>query len=128
MILLLISAVLIVISVQIFAFSYSYQGLNKAIINMPIAILFQDVETTLGGASVKVSDAKNHILNYYEKSLPRYCKNYETLFYCYNSEDGSMCLSEYCDGLEVTVNATLNLNYTYHRVMFYELRRGVING
>ena len=63
--------------------------------------------------------------NYYDKMLPRYCKNYEVSYYFYNKEDESMCTSNYCNSIEVSVTAYLNLNYTYNRVMFYELKKGV---
>ena len=61
-------------------------------------------------------------LSYYNNIIPRYSKNYTVDFYYYNLTDQSMCLTNNCDGVEITINCKLNLTYDYHRVMFYELK------
>lgn len=128
MILVMFSAVLTVFSTIFFSFSYSIRGLNKAIICTPIELLFSDMEIRQSKAQLTTSLVKQHLLNYYEKALPKYCKNYSVDFYFYNPINDSMCISDYCDAVDVEIIATLNYSYIYHRVMYYEIRKGVSNG
>ncbi len=124
----LISAVLLVISISFFTFSYSMQGLNKSIINTPVELLYDDVNFMSENPKIVRAGVKVKLENYYKETLPKYCKDYSTQYYFYNSNDESLCTSNFCDGVEVTIDASLSLGYKYHRVMYYELRRGVHNG
>ena len=61
------------------------------------------------------------VRSYYENVIPKYSKDYSINFYYYNSNNESMCLTDECDGVEITINCKLNITYEYQRVMFYEM-------
>lgn len=128
MIIALISGVLLIISVAMFSFTFSYQGLNKAVIFTPIELFYEDITYTDEGAIFDRNVIKEKLQNYYQKMLPRYCKSYTDQYYFYNIEDESLCTTNNCGGVEITIDAILNLDYRYHRVMFYELTKGDSNG
>ena len=67
-------------------------------------------------------ELQNALLSYYDKSLTRYVKEYNVGFYYYNISDGSMCLEDKCNAVEVSVNCKLILSYDYKRVMYYQLK------
>ena len=74
MILLFLSAILLVFSAQIFALNFSIQGLNRAIINTPIELMYRTVY--IGSSDVQFDSKKFEIelLKYYDQTLSRYSK------------------------------------------------------
>lgn len=122
MILMLISPLIGLVSLQYFALNYSIQGLNRAIIYTPIEIMYKGLITLGDKPLISRDDFEYIVLSYYNNIIPRYSKNYTVDFYYYNLTDQSMCLTNNCDGVEITINCKLNLTYDYHRVMFYELK------
>ena len=65
--------------------------------------------------------------DYYELSVGKYTNDYDIDYYFYNKEDDSMCVDSYCNAVEITVTARLELGYEYKRIMFYELE-GLVYG
>lgn len=122
MILMLISPLIGLVSLQYFALNYSIQGLNRAIIYTPIEIMYKGLITLGDKPLISRDDFEYIVLSYYNNIIPRYSKNYTVDFYYYNLTDQSMCLTNNCEGVEITINCKLNLTYDYHRVMFYELK------
>ena len=122
MILILISPLIGLVSLQYFALNYSIQGLNRAILYTPIEIMYKGLITLGDKPLISRDDFEYIVLSYYNNIIPRYSKNYTVDFYYYNLTDQSMCLTNNCDGVEITINCKLNLTYDYHRVMFYELK------
>ena len=108
-------------SFQFFTLDYSIQGLNRAIIYTPIELMMMDVSSGGDGVKFTSDDIEEHLIEYYDKTLTKYVKDYTIDFYFYNREDESICTSTYCDGVEITIDAKLLLTYNFHRVMFYEL-------
>jgi hypothetical protein len=122
MILLLLSGILVVFSGLLFSLSFSIQGLNRAIINTPIEMMYRTVAFDNSEMKFEKEKFEENIMSYYDSTIVRYSKSYEVDFYYYELEDGSMCLSDYCSGVEITVNCKLMMDYTFRRVMYYELR------
>lgn len=122
MILILISPLIGLVSLQYFALNYSIQGLNRAIIFTPIEIMYKGVISYGDKPLISRDDFEYIVLSYYDKIIPRYSKDYTVEFYYYNLSDQSMCLTDNCEGIEITINCKLNLTYDYHRVMFYEIK------
>ena len=121
MIYIFIAAVFAMFSFQFFTLNFSIQGLNRAIIYTPIELMMMDVSNNDSHVSFTTSDIESHLIEYYDKTLTRYVKDYDIEFYFYNRDDESICTSTYCDGVEITIDAKILLTYNYHRVMFYEL-------
>lgn len=121
MIYIFLAAVFAMFSFQFFTLNFSIQGLNRAIIYTPIELMMMDVSSDGHKVSFTTDDIESHLVEYYDKTLSRYVKDYDISFYFYNRDDESICTSNYCDGVEITIDAKLMLTYNYHRVMFYEL-------
>ena len=122
MIILFISVIFGVYSLQFFVLNYSIQGLNRAIVFTPIEMMYKSVSAYSETPDFNRKDFEYIIMRYYDHIIPRYSKDYEVDFYYYNLQDGSMCLTDTCKGVEITVNCKLNVTYQYHRVMYYELK------
>ena len=121
MILLMISALIGLISLQYFSLNYSIQGLNRAIVFTPIELMYKSVTVYGENPLFNKDDFEDLVLSYYSHIIPRYSNDYNVEFYYYNIDDDSMCLLDTCDGVEITINCKLNFTYEYHRVMFYEM-------
>lgn len=122
MIVLLISMLIGVVSLQYFTLNYSIQGLNRAILYTPIELMYKSITTADDNPQFDRADFEYVVLDYYSRIIPRYSKHYIVDFYYYDLLDESMCLTNNCNGVEITIDCKLNVTYTYHRVMFYELR------
>lgn len=122
MILMLISPLIGLVSLQYFALNFSIQGLNRAILYTPIEIMYKGVMSLGDKPLISRDDFEYIVMSYYDHIIPRYSKNYTVDFYYYNLNDQSMCLTDSCEGVEITINCKLNITYDYHRVMYYELK------
>ena len=122
MILMLLSAIIGAVSLQYFALNYSIQGLNRAILFTPIELMYKGVMNLGDKPSISRDDFEYIVLSYYDNIIPRYSKDYEVSFYYYNLDDQSMCLTDTCDAVEITIDCKLNITYEYHRVMYYEMK------
>ena len=123
MILMFLSAFLLIFSAQFFSINYSIQGLERAIINAPIELFMSVIEVKDDQIIYNKENLENSFLSYYSKSISRYSKKYSVEFYYYNIEDGSMCITENCNAVEVSINCKLILNKEYMRTMYYQLKR-----
>ena len=121
MIILFLSAIIGVFSLQFFVLNYSIQGINRAVINTPIELMYKSVTFQEESPTFQIDKFESLLLDYYQSILPRYTKSYEIDFYFYVSGDESMCLENNCDGVEITINCKLNISYDYHRVMYYQM-------
>ena len=127
MILMFLSTLIGLVSLQYFALNYSIQGLNRAILFTPIELMYKGVMPLGEKPLISRDDFEYIVLSYYDSIIPRYSKEYSVEFYYYNSIDQSMCLQDTCDGVEITIDCMLNVTYNYHRVMYYEMKE-VSNG
>lgn len=121
MIIMFIALIIGIFSLQYFVLNFRIQGINRAVISTPVELFFQDVYSSDGGAKFTVDEIEIHLNEYYQKALSKYVDEYDISYYFYNKSDYSMCLDEYCDGVEISVDCDLYLTYKYHRVMYYEL-------
>ena len=122
MIMLFLSSILVVFCGMVFSLSFSIQGLNRAIINTPIELMYRTVKFDGEELLFNISQLESDLLSYYDKALTRYTKTFDVDFYYYNFEDGSMCLYKTCNAVEITIECKLMMEYDYRRVMYYELR------
>ncbi len=125
MIYFMISAIIGLISLQYFGLNYQIQGLNRAVITTPIELMYKSVLVYGEQPMFEKADFEDIVLGYYSAILHKYSNSYHIGFYYYNTIDDSMCLTNECDGVEITIDCKLNINYQYHRVMFYEMSEGI---
>lgn len=122
MILMLVSTLIGLVSLQYFALNYSIQGLNRAILYTPIEIMYKGVASLGEKPLISRDDFEYILMSYFDHIIPRYSKEYTVDFYYYNLSNESMCLTDNCEGVDITIDCKLNITYQYHRVMYYELK------
>lgn len=122
MILMLVSPLIGLVSLQYFALNFSIQGLNRAILYTPIEIMYKGVASLGEKPLISRDDFEYILMSYFDHIIPRYSKEYTVDFYYYNLSNESMCLTDNCEGVEITIDCKLNITYQYHRVMYYELK------
>lgn len=122
MILVFFSALLAMFSIQFFTLNFEIQGLNRTVINTPIELMFATIRVGDDQVSFDKVILERTLNSYYENQLPRYCKSYQVDYYYYNPIDESMCLSDKCNAVEISINCKLTMNYDYSRIMYYEIK------
>lgn len=123
MILILIAALIAILSTSMFLVIYQVNGINRAIISMPISILEPCVPVDHPEEKPVFDKEKviEELTYYYNYMIPKYTTNYEVKYYFYNTENESFCVGEDCSAIEISVEAILMYDYHYKRVMYYEI-------
>ena len=126
MINMIISFMVVILSFNFFMMSYQVNGVNRLVMNAPIALFETSLEL------LDIAEDKGPIFNkdileenltsYFDYSFPHYTDDYEVSFYYYNPSDHSVCLDEKCRAVEVKVSAAFIFMYRYEKTMFYEVR------
>lgn len=124
MIIMFLMGIFAAFSAQISVLSFSVHGLNRAINNTPIEVMYQSVIIYEGEAYFDKSNFENAINYYYDFALNKYVKEKEIDFYYYNPSDGSMCIDNLCSAVEITINCKLMFDVDITRSMYYELGGG----
>ncbi len=115
-----------------FTISLRLQTINRAIIYMPIevfetAIQVVNIDETEGLYFVK-SRLQSNLDDYFEETVSRVMNDYSYSLYYYNQEDGSICTSDKCDAVEVTLTGHYIYNFSYTKSVNYEIHRGAKYG
>lgn len=120
----LLSITIGILSLQFFSFTYRINGINRAVYNIPISIfeasipLVQDVEKPK--IYFDQDYLETYLTSYFDKVIYRYTDKYRLLLYYYVQGDYSMCRTDYCDAVEVTLSAKITLFSNYSKSMrFY---------
>ena len=98
----------VTLSFNFFMISYQVNGINRLVYGVPVSLF----ETSL----------EEKLTSYFNALMKRYADDYTLDFYYYNPSNHSLCVSENCSAIEVTVEANLVLNYHYEKTLFYEIR------
>ena len=115
-----------------FTISFKLQTINRAIIYMPVEVF----ETAIPLVNVDISNGlyfdktklNKNVNNYLQSKLTGVMKDYTYSLYYYNQEDESICTSDKCNAVEVTVNGHYAYNFTYTRSVSYEIHKGAKYG
>lgn len=125
MIMVFLSVVVAIFSLNLFVLNYQIQGVKRTIINTPIQLIAKSiVHHASDMVYLRNAELKKYINTYYEENLSRYCNSYEVGYYFYNQDDGSYCTNLYCTAVEITVDCSLINNYQMSRTMYYEVWGG----
>ena len=126
MINMIISFVVVVLSFNFFMMSYQVNGVNRLVMNAPIALFETSLElldiNEKNGPIFNKEILEDNLTSYFDYSLPHFTDDYEVSFYYYNPSDHSVCLDEKCRAVEVKVSASFIFSYHYEKTMFYEVR------
>ena len=115
-----------------FTISLKLQTINRAIIYMPVDIF----ETSINVVNIDESEGlyfnksrlTSNIDNYLVNKLDGVMRDYSYELYYYNQEDKSICTSDKCDAVEVTVTGHYTFNFFYERSISYEIHKGARYG
>jgi len=126
MILFVMSFFIIVMSFNLFAFSYQLNGANRVVTQTPVAffetaINVYEIDEDIG-PKINKQELEDNLTSYFDYCLSQYCYDYFLSFYYYNPSNHAICTDNECQAVEVEINALLFLNYHYQKTMFYELR------
>ncbi len=95
---------------------------------MPIEIF----ETAIPLANTDISQGlyfdksklNQNVSNYLQSKLTKCMKDYSYSLYYYNQADESICTSDKCNAVEVTVDGHYAYNFSYTRSVSYEIHQG----
>ena len=113
------SITLAVLSFQFFTVTFQLNGINRTLYNVPISIfetsipLAQNVDTPAMYYDKEILYEK--LTSYFDKTLRRYTSTYTVDFYYYVQEDESVCRTDYCDAIEITLKAKVAVVMTYQK-------------
>ena len=116
----------VTLSFNFFMISYQVNGINRLVYGVPVSLF----ETSLNlygvdennGAFFIQDTLEEKLTSYFNALMKRYADDYTLDFYYYNPSNHSLCVSENCSAIEVTVEANLVLNYHYEKTLFSEIR------
>lgn len=116
----------VTLSFNFFMISYQVNGINRLVYGVPVSLF----ETSLNlygvdennGAFFIKDTLEEKLTSYFNALMKRYADDYTLDFYYYNPSNHSLCVSENCSAIEITVEANLVLNYHYEKTLFYEIR------
>ena len=127
MIILFLTMFVTVLGFSFFTVSTKITGINRVMVNMPKEIFQASIPLVQDGDFIAYYDKRvleNNVESYLRQNLSKFTKKFRIAFYYYNQDDGSMCITNYCDAVEVSIRANVVFNYNYSRTMFYEIRKG----
>ena len=132
MIIAMLSVTLISSVFFMFSFTYTYVGLNRTITSSPKSVFENSIPLTSSELDTSLyfdeEMVKNSYSKYLEKEVTKYVKEYEVNYYFYNTENGGVCEVKKCQGVEITFSCDILYFSHYKRVIFYEIREGVVHG
>ena len=126
MIAMVIVFLIVVLSFNFFMISYQVSGINRLVLGTPMSLF----ETSINMYEIDEKEGPyfdkellvENITYYFDYHMPRYTKDYSLAFYYYNPEDHSMNLGIEVQAVEITIKASLMLDYQYQKTMYYEIR------
>jgi len=65
----------------------------------------------------------NKLTSYFDKSIYKYVESYTLDIYYYNQEDFSICKSDSCNAVEITLDADINLLTTYSKTARFYIQK-----
>lgn len=92
-------------------------GVNRTFLSMYKGILESSVAyVDKDGYPIKpyfLQDTlEDYVTNYLDKNLTRYVTHYEASIYYFNKEDETICTSEYCQAVKISLKC--DINYFFH--------------
>ena len=124
---------LFVISLTLFLFSsftlsYRLQTINRVVINTPISIFESSISLLHyieeHNLYFDKEALRKNLINYYDENLEKVFKDYEMTLYFYNQESQSICVSDQCDAVKVTISGNIFFQMEINRSVNYEIHKG----
>ena len=116
-----------ILSLHFFSFTYRINGINRVMYNIPISIfeasipLVQITETP--NMYFDKAYLESELTSYIDKAIYKYTDHYSLKFYYYKQSDNSICKTNYCNAVEVTLNAQITLFNDYSKTMRFYIQK-----
>lgn len=116
-----------ILSLQFFTFTYRINGINRVMFNMPISIFEASIPLVQDTNEPILYFDREYLLNeltsYVDKSIYKYTDRYSLDLYYYDQDDYSICRGDYCNAVEVTLNARITLFDDYSKTMRFYIHK-----
>lgn len=116
-----------ILSLQFFTFTYRINGINRVMFNMPISIFEASIPLVQDTSEPILYFDREYLLNeltsYVDKSIYKYTDRYSLDLYYYDQDDYSICRGDYCNAVEVTLNARITLFDNYSKTMRFYIHK-----
>ena len=113
------SLTLAVLSLHFFTVTYRLNGVNRTLYYIPISIFESSIPLAQESESLIIYYDKNILENkltyYFDNNLSKYVSRYTLDFYYYNQSNDSICKTDYCDAIEITLKADILLTVSYQK-------------
>lgn len=123
MIMIFIASLLAILSFGGFAVSYQVNGINRTIIFLPISLIENSTDVNEKNKTPYFNKEKliNNLSYYLNSNITKYTSDFTFYFTFYNLNNHSFCVTSECTSVEVEFTAKLMYEYTYKRVMYYNI-------
>ncbi len=116
-----------ILSLQFFTFTYRINGINRVMFNMPISIFEAAIPLVQNNKEPIIYFDKDYLrlelTSYIDKSIYKYTDRYSLDLYYYDQDDYSICRGDYCNAVEVTLNARITLFDDYSKTMRFYIHK-----
>ena len=116
-----------ILSLRFFTFTYRINGINRVMFNMPISIFEASIPLVQDTSEPILYFDREYLLNeltsYIDKSIYKYTDRYSLDLYYYDQDDYSICRGDYCNAVEVTLNARITLFDDYSKTMRFYIHK-----
>jgi hypothetical protein len=121
-----LAILLAVVSFNFFTVTYKLNGINRTLLFTPTSIFEVNVPLVDFNENLDLyfdkEKLESDLTSYYDSNLIRYTSEYDISFYYLNIEDKSLCISDFCKAVEVTVNSEILFGFQYEKTMRFEIR------
>lgn len=112
-------------SFEMFSITAKVSGLNKTMLNIPMAIFSYSVPQLLGEHFYfDKTTLENKLDEYFQTNITRLVNEYTVSYSYYNTSYQGICMSDQCDQVRVTLTANIDGLYNFRRTMEYYLGEG----
>lgn len=125
MLILLVGLAFLIVSFSSYTLAYQINGINRIVVSTPISIfessILHDLDEEDPEMLLNKMLVKEKLERYFTYELSKFTDDFYYDIYFYNKENGSMCMYDECNAVQVSVYAELAFNYSYERVLDYEV-------
>ena len=123
-----IALLVVILSFQCFTITYRLNGINRTLLEIPLSIFEVAIPLVQENEEMTLYYDKGFLINeltyYFDNKLPFYTDDYHLNYYFSNTGDSSMCLTNTCSAIEITLDAEIIFFSRYHKTARYEIREG----
>lgn len=109
--------------------AFQINGINRVVISTPVTIFETSIYHNVDEEEPNVLMSKKLVTEkldkFYQREISKFTEDFTYEIYFYNKENGSMCVEDNCNAVEISFSASLMYNYQYHRIIHYEVYKTI---